>query len=182
MSKSQQRRLKTQMKLSERIHQWGIACESPTLFGFANEVAQLEAELDTERSMRHEAQSDYGNQMEKIEQLEAELEQWRAEHQDETDPKIRPMTRMENAWMDAEGKIGSLEAELAGWKTTASNNKFIYEAAKAENAAAFELLDVYEKENERLRFACKQALMGIEEGYLPPKITDDLRDALKEGE
>ena len=32
------------MKLSERIHQWGIACESPTLFGFANEVAQLEAE------------------------------------------------------------------------------------------------------------------------------------------
>ena len=68
--------------------------------------------------------------------LEAELEQWRAEHQDETDPKIRPMTRTENAWMDAEGKIGSLEAE---------------------NAAAFELLDVYEKENERLR----EALVAI---------------------
>ena len=72
--------------------------------------------------------------------LEAELEQWRAEHQDETDPKIRPMTRMENAWMDAEGKIGSLEAE---------------------NAAAFELLDVYEKENERLRDEYKSVMSLI---------------------
>ena len=73
-------------------------------------------------------------------QLEAELEQWRAEHQDETDPKIRPMTRMENAWMDAEGKIGSLEAE---------------------NAAAFELLDVYEKANERLRDEYKSVMSLI---------------------
>ena len=37
-------------------------------------------------------------------------------------------------------------------------------------------------DNDRLYFACKQALMGIEEGYLPPKITDDLRNALKDGE
>ena len=99
--------------------------------------------------------------------LEAELEQWRAEHQDETDPKIRPMTRMENAWMDAEGKIGSLEAE---------------------NAAAFELLDVYEKENERLRgwhFAqaifIEQVLNG-DPTWENTKAYEELQDALKEGE
>lgn len=37
------------------------------------EYAALQAELDTERSMRHEAQSDYGNLMGKTEALEAEL-------------------------------------------------------------------------------------------------------------
>ena len=41
---------------------------------------------------------------------------------------------------------------------------------------------VYEKENERLRFAAKQALMALEEGYDAPKIRQDLRDALKEDE
>jgi len=38
-----------------------------------------------------------------------------------------------------------------------------------------------EAENDKLTFACKQALMAIEDGYFVPKITDDLRDALKEG-
>ena len=100
-----------------------------------------------------------------VAQLEAELEQWRAEHQDETDPKIRPMTRMENAWMDAEGKIGSLEAE---------------------NAAAFELLDVYEKENERLR-AVGERLRGYTASYSMTTYSKtaadavDEWDALKEG-
>ena len=97
------------------------------------ELEKLETQFEAELKA---VKNDY----ERIKQLEAELEQWRAEHQDETDPKIRPMTRMENAWMDAEGKIGSLEAE---------------------NAAAFELLDVYEKENERLRDEYKSVMSLI---------------------
>lgn len=41
--------------------------------GQADYVLKLEAELDTERSMRHEAQSDYGNLMGKTEILEAQV-------------------------------------------------------------------------------------------------------------
>lgn len=35
----------------------------------AEMASQLEAELDTERSMRHEAQSDYGNQIDTVARL-----------------------------------------------------------------------------------------------------------------
>ena len=123
------------------------------------ELEKLETQFEAELKA---VKNDY----ERIKQLEAELEQWRAEHQDETDPKIRPMTRMENAWMDAEGKIGSLEAE---------------------NAAAFELLDVYEKENERLR-AVGERLRGYTASYSMTTYSKtaadavDEWDALKEGE
>ena len=53
---------------------------------------------------------------------------------------------------------------------------------EAENAAAFELLDVYEKENERLREIEKlvrKVISWID--YSGPSM-DELLDALKEGE
>lgn len=45
--------------------------------------------------------------------LETELEQWRAEAQDANDPKVRPMTTLEHALMDAQATIGQLEAKLS---------------------------------------------------------------------
>jgi chromosome segregation ATPase len=45
--------------------------------------------------------------------LRERLEQWVAEAQDKANPQIRPMTRMENAWMDEQAKCGALEADNA---------------------------------------------------------------------
>ena len=61
------------------------------------------------------------------------------------------------------------------------------EQLEAENAAAFELLDVYEKENERLRDAIEAWVDAHKSGYctenyLHCTTSDGLRDALEDGE
>jgi hypothetical protein len=48
---------------------------------------------------------------------EDRLEQWQAEHLDDTEPQIRPMTRMENAWMDGQHEIAALELRVAMMQT-----------------------------------------------------------------
>lgn len=49
----------------------------------------------------------------KLIDLEAKLEQWEIEAEDKPKPRMRPMTKMEHSWMDAQATIGQLEATLA---------------------------------------------------------------------
>ena len=67
------------MKLSDELNQWGYHSSlseegKKQHLEMADKAIQLEAELDAERSMRHESQSDYGNQIEGLEKLEADNE------------------------------------------------------------------------------------------------------------
>ena len=53
---------------------------------------------------------------EKVAELEARLEQWEIEAEDNPKPLMRPMTKMEHSWMDAQAIIGQLEAKLEAIK------------------------------------------------------------------
>ena len=83
--------------------------------------------------------------------------------------------------------IEQLEAELAKCHQANAEVASINGDLVIENAAAFELLDVYEKENERLREAIEAWVDAHKSGYctenyLHCTTSDGLRDALEDGE
>ena len=83
--------------------------------------------------------------------------------------------------------LSEYQSRIAGTNAELSNAWATTERAEAELKATYELLDVYEKENERLREYYK-AHMAIEIGLADfdlhndaVKRLEDARDALKEG-
>ena len=88
-------------------------------------------------------------------------------------------------WLGNRGYVVRSKDEVAQLEAELEEHDAYYKKIINEECATDEIhctcVPALRAENERLRFACKQALMGIEEGYLPPKIIDDLRDALLEG-
>jgi len=69
-------------------------------------------------------------------------------------------------WQKALKKNIQLEGELE-----------MYEGDETFASLAIRVTEL-EAENDKLVFACKQALMAFEDGYDAPKIRQDLRDAL----
>ena len=72
--------------------------------------------------------------------LRERLEQWVAEAQDKANPQIRPMTRMENAWMDEQAKCGALEADNAALRERLEAAEWMRDHYKSE-AYAFHVLN-----------------------------------------
>ena len=101
-------------------------------------------------------------------------------------------------WLDDIEELEKLETQFEAELKAVKNDYERIKQLEAENAAAFELLDVYEKENERLRELLDnsrkcirsvedQSVFGIGgEGmthwYLSHELLNYIDDALKEGE
>jgi len=77
---------------------------------------------------------EWRNDKARIEALEKENEQWRAQYMDDTAPSVRPMTRLEHRLMDLEGELGTKQARIEAlervWRATEVINTTTHEASK----------------------------------------------------
>ena len=179
------------MKLSERIrNKWD---DHELLVDWFHEVADDVGDLEEKLAI---AEMRWRTQFRRNEQLEAENEWMRREvervgHALYTGTKTGYVGTEEDLHAIGQTVEGVCETNLRLMNVEAYCDKLENEVIRLEdeNDALSQLMNgindellVYEKENERLRFAAKQALMALEEGYDAPKIRQDLRDALKEDE
>jgi len=82
--------------------------------------------------------------------------------------EMRNFSGMHFPYREYADKVAQLEEELEP-----------YQRLDEEGYASLAVdLAKREAENDKLVFACKQALMAFEDGYDAPKIRQDLRDAL----
>ena len=144
MSKSQQRRLKIQMSLSERIRNDVIGIKRPADY-WAEEVAQLEAELEDEKLRSDVYDKNFREAHNKNKQLEAELAS-RTETLDAIeDGKIAEYWR--TCFYHQQDLQRELEAELAAHKENEGDECPLCQC-EAENKRLESILEDLRKAND----------------------------------
>ena len=157
------------MKLSERIrNKWD---DPELLVDWFHEVADDVGDLEEKLAI---AEMRWRTQFRRNEQLEAENE-WMRREVERVGHALYTGTK--TGYVGTEEDLHAIGQTVEGVCET--NLRLMNVEAYCDKLENQSLLIA---ENERLRFAAKQALMALEEGYDAPKIRQDLRDALKEGE